>query len=131
LDKIIRLCEKHGISYRTAWNHYKAGQIPNAKKLPSGLIIVDDEMINSRYALISKQHRLKPPPLHISKLKKEKGGFFSFRFKTTSLRPRYIGRMSGALCDLWGTWEGTNKGVDHAKRIARRYSTQLKKTAQT
>jgi transposase len=30
----------------------------------------------SRYALISKPHRLKPPPLHISKLKKEKGFFF-------------------------------------------------------
>jgi hypothetical protein len=34
-----------------------------AKNLPSGVIIVDDEMINSRYAIISKQHRLKPPPL--------------------------------------------------------------------
>jgi hypothetical protein len=56
---------------------------------------------NSRYAIISKQHQ--PPPLHSTNLKKEKGFFFSFRFKTTSLRPRYIGRMSEALCDLEGT----------------------------
>ena len=32
------------MGYRTAWNHFKAGLIPNAKKLPSGMIIVDDEV---------------------------------------------------------------------------------------
>jgi hypothetical protein len=30
------------------------------------------------------------------------GSYFSFRFKTTSHCLRYIGRMSGALCDLDG-----------------------------
>jgi hypothetical protein len=34
--------------------------------------------------------------------RKEKGFFFSFRFKTTSHRLRYIGRISGARCDLDG-----------------------------
>jgi hypothetical protein len=80
---------------------------------------------------MSKQHRLKPLPLHISKLKKEKGFFFSFRFKTTSLRPCYIGRMSASVMRPWGTWEGTNKGVDHAKRIARRNIYAVKKTEHT
>jgi hypothetical protein len=51
---------------------------------------------------------------------KKKGFFFSFSFKTTSLDPRHIGRMSDSAMRLWGTWEGTNKGVDHAKRIERR-----------
>ena len=46
--KLSDYAKKLGITYRTAWNHYKAGQIPNAKKLPSGLIIVDDEMIETK-----------------------------------------------------------------------------------
>jgi hypothetical protein len=57
---------------------------------------------NSRYAIISKQHRLKPPPLHSTNLKKEKGFFFSFRFKTTSPRSHHVSRISEALCDLDG-----------------------------
>jgi hypothetical protein len=36
-----------------------------------------------------------------NKSKKEKG-FFFFRFKTTLHRLRYIGRISGARCDLDG-----------------------------
>ncbi len=46
--KLSDYAKKLGISYRTAWNHYKAGQIPHAKKLPSGLIIVDDEVIKTK-----------------------------------------------------------------------------------
>jgi predicted site-specific integrase-resolvase len=46
--KLSDYAKKLGVSYRTAWNHYKAGQIPHAKKLPSGLIIVDDEEIKTK-----------------------------------------------------------------------------------
>lgn len=42
--KLSDYAKKIGVSYRTAWNHYKAGLIPNAKKLPSGIIIVDNEV---------------------------------------------------------------------------------------
>jgi hypothetical protein len=96
--------------------------------------LIEQRNLNiSRYAIVSKQHRLKPPPLHSTNLKKEKGFFFSFRFKTTSLRPRYIGHMSGALCDLGGTREGTDKGAKtgscQTDRAAQ--SKRLKKTAQT
>lgn len=42
--KLSDYAKKHGMGYRTAWNHFKAGLIPNAKKLPSGMIIVDDEV---------------------------------------------------------------------------------------
>jgi hypothetical protein len=47
-----------------------------------------------------KQRRVKTSAATLNKSKKEKGFFFSFRFKTTSLRHRHIGRMSEALCDL-------------------------------
>ena len=30
--------KKNGIGYRTAWNHYKLGLIPNARKLPTGMM---------------------------------------------------------------------------------------------
>lgn len=54
--KLSEYARRIGISYRTAWNHYKAGQIPNAKKLPSGLIIVDGETIkiNERTAVYAR-----------------------------------------------------------------------------
>jgi predicted site-specific integrase-resolvase len=32
-----------GISYRAAWNHFKAGKIPGAYQLPTGTIIVPDK----------------------------------------------------------------------------------------
>ena len=41
--KLSAYAKKLGVSYQTAWNHYKAGLIPNARKLPSGIIIVDEE----------------------------------------------------------------------------------------
>jgi hypothetical protein len=75
--------------------------------------------LNENAFATKKQRVFRPQPLSSTDLKKEKG-FFSFRFKTTSLRPRYIGRISAALCDLGGTREGTDKGVDHAKLIGRR-----------
>jgi putative resolvase len=42
--KLSDYAKKNGIGYRTAWNHYKLGLIPNARKLPSGIIIVDEEL---------------------------------------------------------------------------------------
>ena len=44
--------KKLGIQYRTAWNHYKAGKIPNAYQLPSGTIIIPDETnVNLKVAI--------------------------------------------------------------------------------
>jgi hypothetical protein len=49
-------------------------------------------------AATKKQHIVKTSAAILNKSKrKEKGFFFSFRFKTTSLRPRHVGRMSEAL----------------------------------
>lgn len=44
--KLSDYAKKNGIGYRTAWNHYKLGLIPNARQLPSGIIIVDEELTN-------------------------------------------------------------------------------------
>lgn len=41
--KLSNYAKKIGIGYRTAWNMYKAGKIPNAYFLPTGTIIVPDE----------------------------------------------------------------------------------------
>lgn len=45
--KLSAYAKKLGISYQTAWNHYKAGYIPNAKKLASGIIVIEEETANS------------------------------------------------------------------------------------
>lgn len=44
--KLNQYAKKIGVTYRTAWNHYKQGRINNAYQLPSGTIIVPDETIH-------------------------------------------------------------------------------------
>lgn len=39
--KLSVWAKKKGVTYRTAWNHFKSGKIPNAHKLGTGTIIVD------------------------------------------------------------------------------------------
>lgn len=45
--KLSEWAKKKGLTYRTAFNHYKKGYIPNAYKLESGTIIIEDDIINS------------------------------------------------------------------------------------
>lgn len=45
--KLSTYAKKLGVTYRTAWNHYKAGLIPNAYELGSGAIMVPDENIKN------------------------------------------------------------------------------------
>lgn len=40
--KLSAWAKKQGISYRTAWAYFKAGQIPNARQMETGTILVDD-----------------------------------------------------------------------------------------
>jgi len=44
--KLSHYAKKLGVTYRTAWNHYKKGLIPNAYELNSGAIIVPDSTFN-------------------------------------------------------------------------------------
>jgi putative resolvase len=41
--KLSKYAKKIGVTYKTAWNHYKAGLIPNARQLPNGTIVIDEE----------------------------------------------------------------------------------------
>lgn len=41
--KLTTWAKEKGITYRTAWEHYRTGKIPGAYKLLSGTIIVPDE----------------------------------------------------------------------------------------
>ncbi|TPE49036.1 IS607 family transposase [Maribrevibacterium harenarium] len=50
--KLSDWAKKQGISYRTAWNHFRSGKLPvPARQLPTGTIIVDD-VINGTKAVI-------------------------------------------------------------------------------
>ena len=41
--KLSDWAKKQGVTYRTAWEYFRTGKIPNAYKLVSGAIIVPDE----------------------------------------------------------------------------------------
>jgi Predicted site-specific integrase-resolvase len=41
--KLSNYAKNLGITYKTAWNHYRAGLVPNARQLPTGIIIVEDD----------------------------------------------------------------------------------------
>ena len=42
--KLSEYAKSIGVTYRTAWNHYKAGKIPNAIMLPSGHVFINPEV---------------------------------------------------------------------------------------
>ena len=40
--KLSEYAKQNSISYQTAWLHYKQGLIPNARQLPTGTVVIDD-----------------------------------------------------------------------------------------
>ena len=42
--KLSEYAKKNSISYQTAWRHYKLGLIPNATKLPTGTIVIEEKV---------------------------------------------------------------------------------------
>jgi predicted site-specific integrase-resolvase len=51
--KLSDWAKKQGISYRTAWNMFKNSLLPTAYKLPSGTIIIPDEIdIKKEYNVV-------------------------------------------------------------------------------
>lgn len=47
--RLTQWAKKHGVVYKTAWNQFKAGQIPDAYQLPSGTIIIPEaETVNPK-----------------------------------------------------------------------------------
>jgi len=49
--KLSEYAKKIGLSYRTCWNWYKAGKIPNAVQLPSGTIIIQENEPSEDYVV--------------------------------------------------------------------------------
>lgn len=41
--KLSDYARKIGVNYKTAWNWFKSGKLPNARQLPSGTIIVEEK----------------------------------------------------------------------------------------
>jgi len=41
--RLSTYAKKNGITYKTAWNHYVKGLIPNAIKLPTGTIVINED----------------------------------------------------------------------------------------
>ena len=46
--KLSHYAKKMGLDYRTVWNWYKEGKIPNAYQTHSGTIIIPDEEIEHK-----------------------------------------------------------------------------------
>jgi len=46
--KLSAYAKKLGVTYKSAWNYYKAGTIPGAYALPSGTVIVPEEKDQTR-----------------------------------------------------------------------------------
>lgn len=62
--KLSTYAKKLGVTYRTAWNLFKAGQIEKAYQLPSGTVIVPDSVENKKeftavYARVSSSENKK------------------------------------------------------------------------
>jgi putative resolvase len=63
--KLSEWAKKQGISYQTAWTWFKNNQIPNAVKMKTGTILVNEQPTQSKndnvviYARVSNQNRKK------------------------------------------------------------------------
>lgn len=42
--KLSDYAKQNNITYRTAWNHFKLGLIPNARQLPTGSVVIDETL---------------------------------------------------------------------------------------
>jgi predicted site-specific integrase-resolvase len=67
--KLSEYAKKIGLQYKTVWNMYQRGDIPNAYQLPSGTIIVEESsnpikkeriVVYARFLLRNKRRILKP-----------------------------------------------------------------------
>lgn len=56
--KLSEYAAKHGVTRKTAWNHFKRGLIEGAYQLPSGTIVIPDSYsVKSPPESLSRPHR--------------------------------------------------------------------------
>ena len=41
--KLSQYAKQRGVTYRTAWNHFKTGKIPNAEMMQDGHVFINDK----------------------------------------------------------------------------------------
>ena len=71
--KLSEYAKKIGICYRTAWIHYSKGMIPNAYKLPTGTIIVqekEEKELGNKVAVYARVSSLENKPNLITQSKR-------------------------------------------------------------
>ena len=44
--KLSEYAKQNSIGYRTAWEHFRKGLIPNARQLPTGTVVIDEIIPN-------------------------------------------------------------------------------------
>ena len=44
--KLSEYAKQNSIEYRTAWEHFRKGLIPNARQLPTGTVVIDETVPN-------------------------------------------------------------------------------------
>jgi len=49
---LTQYSKKHNLSRKTAWNHFKRGLIQGAYQLPSGKIVLPDEVASPKITIV-------------------------------------------------------------------------------
>lgn len=50
--KLSQWAKQNSVSYRTAWNHFKAGKIQGAYQLSSGTVVVPDDALKEEFTVV-------------------------------------------------------------------------------
>ncbi len=122
--KLTEWAKKQGITYRTAWEHFRTGKIPGAYKLQSGAIIVPDERsekqeFNVTYARVSSSENKK----NLESQSKRLIDFCNARGWQTHLNIKETGSglndKRKKLEDVLLKGQATRLVVEHKDRLAR------------
>jgi putative resolvase len=122
--KLTDWAKKQGICYRSAWNHFHAGKIPGAFRLPSGAILVPDERIKKEdfivtYARVSSSENKD----NLESQSKRLVDFCNAKGWTTSLNIKEIGSgINDSRRQLWKILDegkATKLVVEHKDRLCR------------
>lgn len=122
--KLSQWCKLQGVSLRTGYNWFHAGQIPNAKQLPSGTILVDEQQTNNEkerifvYARVSSNKQKEDLKRQIQRLEK----YCAIKnYKITKIYKEIASGMNGKRRELWNMLNHNPNIiiVEHKDRLTR------------